>query len=106
VFTLNEAAITGVFLTACVINVIQNDGWSKAYCPSNLCIKYRAVDREMFCSIDNFKASYKKANPILIVFVLPEKDGVCTLVLNSIVQEESKRMGRRFDLVRVRKENF
>ena len=101
-FTLNEGAIATVFLTACVLNVMGNDGWSKAYCPTELCIKYRVVEKKRFCSVDNFKASYRKTTPILVVFVLPQKDGKnCGIILNSITQSETKQVGRKYDVVNV-----
>ena len=103
--TLNECAIAGLVLTACVLNVMQNDGWSKPYCPESLCIKYRAFDSQQFCRIYNFKASYKRANPIQVIFVLPQKDG-CVIALNSITQSESKQSRRKYDLIKVKLSNF
>jgi hypothetical protein len=112
IFTLRDALqpvyhwlIVALFLAACGLTVVQADGWGKFYCSGSLCVKYRTVDRKQFCRIYNFKASYRKATPILVVFVLPQKNS-CQLVLNSITQDETKKLGRKYDLINVEKGDF
>jgi len=98
--------IYGLLLTACALVVVQSDGWSRDYCQRNLCVKYRPVDAKQFCRITNFQASYKRAHPIEVVLVIPEKDGSCGLVLNSITQRQSNRLHRKYDHLSVKETSF
>lgn len=98
-----------VLVLFCMLSAAQSvlsNGWSEFYCSGDLCVKYKASDRETFCRICNFEASYKKIDSVLVVAVVPTKDSKCELVLNSVVQAESKRLERRYDLVVVEKKNF
>ena len=103
--SLTETIIAGLSLTASGLVVVQSNGWSEPCCPKSLCVQYRPADRNQFCRIPNFAASYKKASPIQIVFVMPSNQG-CLLVLNSVTQAESKKIGRRYDLVLVKSSDF
>lgn len=104
-FSINEVVIPGLFLTASVLTVVQADGWSKPHYQGELAIKYRANDQQQFCRIYNFKASYRNTTPILIVFVIPTKDG-CEIVLNSMIQDKSRKINSKLDSINVSKEDF